>query len=813
MKYYRAFDRSGYHSAFFTTYAFSVGAFEDTVLPRLRNARCRNIHVLADEAILNAEFAEFGPPRYAGRFYHLLKIDAPGNAAFHPKIALQLGAKSVRLMVGSANLTGPGLAGNLELVSELRCDDAADPLLPIIRQAFDYILGWAGNDPWLNEAASRALEETPLLRGVEPATTADLPDSEGLLSLITDAIDAPPIDQIRALVQDDEISRLIVLSPYWDRELRGLKRVAEAAGSPPIAIILDQQEHGFPCAALETLEPSFHTLEFQAKSRFLHAKLMIAEGRNADHLVTGSINCSWPALSGLSRQSGNAEAGIYRRLSPGSAIDALGLRSSLEQRLDPSALQPASQIELDDIETKDYAIDGGRLIARGGFIYWSHRSQKSPPRLVRLLSEDGEVLAETDVLSAVDDNRWRLQPGVDIDECISAELILHDGRASAPVIIEHTERLRGNASAKDRGGVGKTITRLRDMPDEGLDILEALELFTGAELRETQTGPKETSTRPKTRDNEVTAAGKRLSYEEFVKTKPNQSRSHARLSLVAGRPIEEVPRALNRFIGLMVHDKDEAADEELLNDAFDLAPKESGMSQDDVLEADQDGAVDANAQITAPPYLPGRDVEKERERRQRNKLMAAQLVSAVEAFEGRLKELKEAEMKPVDLIRLRALIQIICAFGTSVGAEASDARPLPVWSKAANEWPRLIGRVVSGVLRLGSSPFGRLQLESELARTPDEIIEAWGSCLWATHAAFVAASQVPEAKGLAPMLAKLDGQIRQCIRDEFGVQTPDSDKVVAFANRFAERFEERLGVAVSTRKFAKTVSDLAGHQN
>ncbi|MCF8879656.1 hypothetical protein L5876_07515 [Hyphobacterium sp. SN044] len=799
MKYYRAFDRSGYHSAFFTTYAFSVGAFEDTVLPRLRNARCRNIHVLADEAILNAEFAEFGPPRYAGRFYHLLKINAPGNAAFHPKIALQLGAKSVRLMVGSANLTGPGLAGNLELVTELRCDDASDPLLPIVRQAFDYILGWAGDDPWLNEAANRALEETPLLRGVEPATAADLLGSDGLLSLVSDTVDVALIDQIRALIQDDEISRLIVLSPYWDKELRGLKSVVEAVGNPPTAIFLDQQEHGFPSSALGALEPSFHTLDFQAKSRFLHAKLIIAEGRNADHLVTGSINCSWPALSGLSRQSGNAEAGIYRRLAPGSAVDALGLKTSLEQRLDRSELKPATPAELGDTESKIYATDGGRLIARGGFIYWSHRSQKSPPRLVRLYSEIGELMAQTDALDAVDDDRWRLQLGIAIDECITAELILHDGRASAPVIIEHTERLRGNASAKDRGGVGKTITRLRDMPDEGLDILEALDLFNNAEVRESPADLPETSTLAKAQDDEAAPEGKRLSYADFVRTKPAQSGSHARLSLVAGRPIEEVPRALNRFIGLMVHDKDEAADEELLNEAFDLSPKESGMSQDDVLEGDQDAAGEAAAVNIEPSRQQDQDVEKERERRQRNKLMAAQLVSAVEAFEVRLKELKEVEMKPVDLIRLRALIQIICAFGTSIGAEASDARPLPVWSEEANGWPRLIGRVVFGVMRLGTSPFGHLQLENELARTPDEIIEAWGACRWGVYAALYASSQVPEAKGLLPMLIKLDEHLRQCIKDELGDRSPDSDAVVAFANRFGERFEERLGVAANTR--------------
>ena len=371
---------------------------------------------------------------------------------------------------------------------------------------------------------------------------------------------------------------------------------------------------------------------------------------------------------------------------------------------------------------------------------------------------------------------------------------MHDGRESAPVIIEHTERLRGNASAKDRGGVGKTITRLRDMADEGLDILEALDLFNKAELRETPTDLPEAATRAKAQEDEVPPEGKRLSYSDFVRTKPTQPGSHARLSLVAGRPIEEVPRALNRFIGLMTHDKDEAADEELLNDAFDLAPKESGMSQDDVLEDDHSVSGEAVADTIEPPSEKDLDLQRERERRQRNKLMAGQLVSAVEAFEVRLKELKEVDMEPVDLIRLRALIQIICAFGTSIGAEASDARPLPVWSEEANGWPRLIGRVVSGVMRLGTSPFGRLQLENEIARTPDEVVEAWGACLWGIHAALFATSQIPEAKGLVPMLTKLNEQLRLCIKDELGAGTPDSEAVSEFAKRFGGRFHERLGV-------------------
>ncbi|MBN9268409.1 MAG: hypothetical protein J0I75_28310, partial [Hyphomicrobium sp.] len=62
MKYFDVFGESGFHSAFMTTYAFSAQAFEDVPFPKLRGAGCRNIAVLADKAMLNMSFAEYGAP-------------------------------------------------------------------------------------------------------------------------------------------------------------------------------------------------------------------------------------------------------------------------------------------------------------------------------------------------------------------------------------------------------------------------------------------------------------------------------------------------------------------------------------------------------------------------------------------------------------------------------------------------------------------------------------------------------------------------------------------------------------------------------
>jgi hypothetical protein len=67
--------------------------------------------------MVNQAFSEFGPPRFAGSSYHIIKADAPG--AFHPKITMLVGPTKGRLMLGSANLTALGLGGNKELVANI----------------------------------------------------------------------------------------------------------------------------------------------------------------------------------------------------------------------------------------------------------------------------------------------------------------------------------------------------------------------------------------------------------------------------------------------------------------------------------------------------------------------------------------------------------------------------------------------------------------------------------------------------------------------------------------------------------------------
>ena len=222
MKYFEAFGEGGFDSAFMTTYAFGAQAFEDVPFPKLRGAGCRNIVVLADRQMTNLSFAEYGPPRFAGSSYHLIKVDAPG--AFHPKITMLVGPKKGRLMIGSANLTALGLGGNKELVANIIYNPEMPGHARHFAAAINYIRRYVpADDTWFVTALQRAMRRAPWLRNAIEAPSAEI-DAESDIAILLDRPEITILDQIVRQIGSDPIERLIVVSPYWDVQLEGLSR-------------------------------------------------------------------------------------------------------------------------------------------------------------------------------------------------------------------------------------------------------------------------------------------------------------------------------------------------------------------------------------------------------------------------------------------------------------------------------------------------------------------------------------------------------------------------------------------------------------
>src|SRR3546814_14745741 len=107
--------------------------------------------------MVNQAFSDFGPPRFAGTSYHLIKAAAPG--AFHPKITMLLGESKARLMVGSANLTALGLGGNKEQVASITWSSDAHENAKVFMSALAYLRrSITAADQWFPVSLQRLLQ-------------------------------------------------------------------------------------------------------------------------------------------------------------------------------------------------------------------------------------------------------------------------------------------------------------------------------------------------------------------------------------------------------------------------------------------------------------------------------------------------------------------------------------------------------------------------------------------------------------------------------------------------------------------------------
>jgi hypothetical protein len=353
MKLAKAFTDGGFHTALATTYHFDPLVFEQFLMVRLRAADCRNIAVLADRDMLNAALSETGPPAWAGTRYHLAKRAVA--EAFHPKILLQLGETRGRLILGSANLTGAGIYGNLEAVSALETGETDTRAAPLLAAALAYIEHHADPaDIAMRRAIDRARRWTPWLADVALARSVMLDGGE--VSFVTEETPGGIGGAFAELAGGAAVTRLVCIAPYWDKTLSALGRLRGALGTPPTQLVVDAGGQEFDAETLGALsEVSVHSGEAlpgarisEAQVRRLHAKIVIACTDAADIVLTGSANMSLPGLFGAFETTGNAEAGLIRREPPGTAITRLGLDPCLSIPMPPAALH--LRIE-DDSET------------------------------------------------------------------------------------------------------------------------------------------------------------------------------------------------------------------------------------------------------------------------------------------------------------------------------------------------------------------------------------------------------------------------------------------------------------------------------
>ena len=249
---------------------------------------------------------------------------------------------------------------------------------------------------------------------------------------------------------------------------------------------------------------------------------------------------------------------------------------------------------------------------------------------------------------------------------------------------------------------------------------------------------------------------------------------------MAGSVLRDLRSAgLNRLIGLVRADFGEAEDKDLqaLN------------------------AIDFRTTEPVAPADPDRRIETEEDRSKMRATPAQSLATAkkmqeaVTAFEGRCKSLKGKPLGTAELVRLRALLQIILTHSQAVHGNSAPTQMLPVDTKDGYDWPRLVGRLLKQ--HFGTSrALQQLRVEQDEAEQK-RVMEYLALADWAAWAAAQAVKANPKATDLRGLLDGLAKSLQAQVLLILGDVAEDKQYFDQLHAKLDERFSARLGLNLS----------------
>ncbi len=483
------FRESGFHSSILSTFSVDPAFYDASLQLRLRGAGCQNNILLADARMLEQSLDAI-PDAFANAGRKYLVAPVATGSCFHPKLALRYGKAKARLVVGSANVTAAGWAGNLELVSTLSWherDDGPDArvhrtLLVRAHLWLSRLIG-AGGD-------SKAVYKLELMRSQSPwldsdglAETGPFPLSDGstIDLLLSDPNDANGLAHRMLGLVDEPIERLTVISPYWDRKLSALKHLWTAVTGPEIHVFLSlnpsnpSRSSTFPVGAIGTLPVTFHPIGEKGapNARFLHAKMFLFRGERHDFLFMGSANCTVAALGTPGAAGTNHECLLFRKLPRGMTRKHLGLSyktliAATDITVPPSPTNPAPK-------AADFA--PGSIERRERWYVWT---PASPVAEACASVEIGDILIP---LARRADGLWSGEIGDPIVRSNIARIRLTDGRISRPTIIADPDELMRFAPFPVADALRKKLDAILDGDAGLIDLARDIHLLLEDDVR------------------------------------------------------------------------------------------------------------------------------------------------------------------------------------------------------------------------------------------------------------------------------------------------------------------------------------------
>jgi hypothetical protein len=712
----------GFHSAIATSFALEFAAFEEVMLPQLSAAGATNVLLIADGRMATMALSDGSAlPEALGREYALYSPPV-SDGLFHPKIILQVGRESGRCFVSSANVTGAGLGGNVEVSVEIECGNEPGPEREIVKAAWRYVdalvpadagvaretIIWARDRaPWLDEPGGE--DECHIFEDGTAIAFLARPGGEGIGA------------RFAGMIRGEAVERLVIASPYWDADLDAVADLRRALAPERTLILLDVQRHEFPTGTPMPAHCDIIDISGWQASRFKHAKVVIAVTEEHDHVLSGSANCTVAALGREGFAGANAEACVYRRLPRGTATAALGMDGWLEA--DPF---PVSDL-LDPVETTPIPLDemhaggAGAFEAEGGRLSWRRPPGRWSDGTVTLSNASGEVAAELEVAAfALAGDRLTAWVGEAALEDAAFARIRSNAGESLRGYVVHRSALRARRRESVSGSVNKALVAFDEAAEMHIRMLQAFDELARADAEDegAAVGTTHGAARAKPVEGTVTAEVGFMTYEEFMAARPaRKGRGGRSDSTVAGTHFDSVRALLNRLSG--VEHK---------------APRGGGLRDDGswMNLGDETGELDDAVEEPAVEEVVASRVRPAPEMSAYDRAVRSYVKGL--AAEGRM-------IGPREVLRLRLWIALV------LWEARCEAAPYGMPAVADDKgWPRLIVRIVAGFFIGKNSPVGRLVMSSAYDDMPVDFYECWSTIVWALDAIAASVPDQPKTR-------------------------------------------------------------------
>ena len=760
----------GFHTAVVTTFAVDFAGFEQVVLPQLAAAGATNILLVCD-ARMSAMALSDGSllPQQLGRDY-ALHGPAQSAGVFHPKVVVQLGRDGGRAFVGSANATASGIGGNLEIVTEVACTAEPSAERDFVRSAWTYIEEVTGGAKGAAaDGIAWARERTPWLAEPEPSGVLTLGDGS-LLALLARPGGSGLADRFADMIGDDPVERLVVMSPFWDDGLAALRDLSERLGGPAAVVLVDPEAHGMPDPVPVMPNMGLADCSSWGRGRFKHAKLILAQTAEHDHLLAGSANCTSSALGLRGYAGSNSEASVYRRVPRDAALHTLALREFIEQSpMYVEDLQPVRRADPIPLQAT-YDLRPGRFEAEHGELRW-HRPTRAWGGSLLLLDGDGEELERLKIegLSGGDNTLSTRCDDLDHVRFVRIE----DGDEHSTIApLTHRGLMRSRRREAGTRSVAAAAAKFVGREDLQLFLLQALDELQRADAEVQLTTSVRASPGSTERAEPAEQKSEILPYVRFVEQKAQARRASGGESSISGTHADGVRDLLNRLSGARtsVLTSEDAGGEAWMDLGDEDRDTTLGKDVAEVEAAEQQPA-DRNAFVKAV--------------RQYEQAMAG-----------------GAGSRPVggaDVLRLRFWLMLLVH--AARWKRYREGLPCTVDDFG---WPRLVMRVLSTFFYGRDAPIVRLVVENAYLDLPIDFLETWATALWLVDL-------LPQAVGRChgrEEFLKRAPVLRQCMLQRMGLTREELEGAVM--SRVREGLDLDLGARLRNESAASApaVSDV-----